>query len=139
MRRTLVITGTAALALTALVGCSSSSEEAVGGTTECTEEVLSTAAQEYATSLGVDNLYTFEGLQCADGWAEVTGILGPKNPPADGPMGAPTTIIFEQEGQFWVPKQPEDVCGTPYPSTDGSRPADAQVPEALFETACLTI
>lgn len=38
LRRPLVFAGTAA-ALTALVSCSSSSEEAVGGTTECTEGV----------------------------------------------------------------------------------------------------
>lgn len=138
MRRTLVIVSTGILVATALAGCSSS-QESVGGQTECTEEIVGAAAQEYAVSLGADNLYTLEGLQCADGWAVTTGILGEANAPADGPMGAPTAIIFEQEGQFWVPKQPADVCGTPYPSTDGARPADAQVPEALFETACLTL
>lgn len=138
MRRTLIFASTSLLAMAALAGCSSSSES-VGGMTECTKDAVGAAAQEYAVSLGADNLYTLDALQCADGWAVTTGILGEANAPADGPMGAPTSIIFEQEGQFWVPKQPADVCGTPFPSTDGKRPADAQIPEALFESGCLTV
>lgn len=107
--------------------------------TECTEEILGAAALSYAESLGAENTHTLDGLQCADGWAVTTGILGPKDAPANGPMGAPISIVFETEGQFWVPKQPADVCGTSYPSTDDTRPDDALISEALFETACLTL
>lgn len=135
MRAVLAASGASLLAIAALAGCSSSDEEMVGGMTECTQENLETAATDYAVSLGADNMYTFEGLECADGWAVTSGILGPKDAPADGPMGAPTSFIFQAEGQFWVPKTQESVCGT---YEDGTYPADAEIPEALYTAGCLT-
>jgi hypothetical protein len=75
----------------------------------------------------------FSDLMCADGWATVNGLIG------DGKQGAPTDFIFEQEGQFWIPKQAADVCGTINYTTDPvAYPSDAQVPEVLFTQACLT-
>jgi hypothetical protein len=43
-------------------------------------------------------------------------------------------MIFEAEGQFWIPKSAADVCGT---YGDGTYPSDAMVPESLYDPACL--
>ena len=138
MRRSLALAAAAVAVSATLAACSSddsSSEgEMVGGMTECTDEIVNEAAQEYAVSLGVDNAWYPDTVECADGWAVASGMIGLADAPADGPMGAPQSIIFEQEGQFWVPKEKQDVCGT----IDGDTyPSDAQVPEALFLAGCL--
>lgn len=113
-----------------LAACSSGDDEMVGGMTECTEAAVGEAAQQAAEELGADNVYELENLECADGWAVTGGILG------DGSgTGAPTSFIFEAEGQFWVPKSQESVCGT---YEDGAYPADAEIPESLYEAGCLT-
>ena len=138
------IAATAALSIVGLSACSSSSSSSeatasaeasmVGGMTECTEAVVYAAADEAAKAMGADNVFTPDGLQCADGWALATGILGTGSTEADAPEGAPTTFIFQAEGQFWIPKTAADVCGT----IDGTTyPADAQIPESLFEAGCL--
>jgi|LakMenEpi03Aug12_release.lakeMendotaPanAssembly.Ray.scaffolds.fasta_scaffold296307_1 hypothetical protein len=137
------IAATAVLAISGLSACSSGSSSSeptpagsasmVGGMTECTEAVVYAAADEAAKAMGADNVFTPDSLQCADGWAVVTGILGTGSTEMDAPQGAPTSMIFEAEGQFWIPKAAADVCGT----TDGSAyPADAMIPEALFTAGC---
>lgn len=145
------VAATAMLAVAGLSACSSSSSSSdasaapsgsmVGGMTECTEAIVYAAADEAAKAMGADNVFTPDGLQCADGWAVVTGILAGAEEAAaaeanaDAPQGAPTSMIFEAEGQFWIPKTAMDVCGT----IDGSTyPADAQIPEALFTAGCLS-
>ncbi|MFM1916596.1 MAG: hypothetical protein RJB01_111 [Actinomycetota bacterium] len=137
MKRIAALAATGLLAATALAGCSSdestSEEPMVGGMTECTQEILAEQAIAYAESLSPDNTFTTDSVDCADGWAVANGILGPKDAPADGPQGAPTALIFQQEGQFWIPKDPADVCGT---YSDGTYPSDAEIPEALY-SACL--
>ena len=128
--------GLAVVTAASLAACSSSStSEAtsaaasmVGGTTECTTEAVGPAATEAAKVLGADNVFTLEDLQCADGWAVASGILGPKDAPADGPQGTPTSFVFEAEGQFWVPKDKTKVCGTDA--------ASSEVPESLYESGC---
>lgn len=147
--------GLAALALAALSGCSAgeqnpsaagttfsgspassagaaaSSTPMVGGMTECTKAALAESATGAARALGPDNVYTIDQLNCADGWAVTTGVLASKDNPQ---MGAPTSFIFEQEGQFWVLKDRADVCGT-NPTTT-TAPGDAQIPAALFLSGC---
>lgn len=133
--RTIPLLAAGALTLgAALAGCSSSEEPMVGGMTECTEPIVSEAALSYVESVDANNTFTLDTLTCADGWAAASGILGPKDAPADGPQGAPSVLIFEQEGQFWIPKEASAVCGT---YEDGNYPADAEVPEALYAAACL--
>ena len=135
MRRTLALTVVTIAMAGTLAACSSGEEPMVGGMTECTDEIINAAAEEFAVSLSADNAWYPNAVQCADGWAVASGMIGLADPPADGPMGAPQTIIFEQEGQFWIPKQAQDVCGT----IDGDTyPSDAQVPEALFLAGCLS-
>ena len=139
----IVAAGVSAAAL--LAGCSSSSDSSssaasasmVGGMTECTDAILTKAADDAAKALSADNVFTFESLQCADGWAVVNGIVGPADAPSDGPQGAPTSLIFQAEGQFWVPQDKEKVCGTVASASAGAAPADATVPAALYEAGCL--
>ncbi len=103
----------------------------VGGMTECTKEALAAPALAAAQALGPENLYTVDQLHCANGWAVTAGILSSKSNPS---MGAPTSFIFEQEGQFWVPKDKAKVCGTNPVTT--TPPADAEIPAALFLPGC---
>lgn len=109
----------------------------VGGMTECTLEALQSSVDAAAKALGPENVVSDQTLSCADGWAVVGGIVGPADAPSDGPQGAPTTFIFQQEGQFWIPKDKGAVCGT----LDGENynyPSDAEVPEALYTEGCLS-
>lgn len=103
----------------------------VGGMTECTKEALAPFATGAAEALGPDNLYAIDDLQCADGWAVTSGTLASKGNPT---MGAPTSFVFEQQGQFWVVKDKATVCGT-NPTTT-TAPADAMIPAALFVSGC---
>ncbi|MCB0933459.1 MAG: hypothetical protein KDB71_16390 [Mycobacterium sp.] len=103
----------------------------VGGMTECTKAALAEPATQAAEAIGADNVYTVDELNCADGWAVTSGLLASKENPQ---MGAPTSFIFEQEGQFWVPKDKAKVCGTN--STTTTPPADAVIPAALFLSGC---
>jgi len=110
---------------------STSTTPMVGGMTECTKDALAPFATGAAQSMGPDNIYTLSDLQCADGWAVTGGVLANK---ANPDMGAPTSFVFEQEGQFWVVKDKAAVCGT-NPTTT-TAPADALIPAALFLPGC---
>ncbi|MFZ4373468.1 MAG: hypothetical protein ACOYO2_09555 [Mycobacterium sp.] len=110
---------------------SSTTTPMVGGMTECTKDALAQPATNAAQSMGPDNVYAISDLQCADGWAVTGGLLASK---ANPDMGAPTSFVFEQEGQFWIPKDKAKVCGT-NPTTT-TAPADALIPAALFLPGC---
>ena len=103
----------------------------VGGMTECTKAALAEPATQAAQSLGPDNLYNVDTLDCADGWAVTGGVLAGKDNPG---MGAPTSFVFQQEGQFWVLQDKAKVCGTNPVTT--TPPADATIPAALFLSGC---
>ena len=144
------LAGAAALAIAGLSACSSggtateataaAAASPIGGMTTCDKAGLDSSVQAAAVALGADNVFTIDTVECASGWAVVSGILGAADAPADGPQGAPTSLIFEAEGQFWIPKVAADVCGTPWPNTSGTdAPADALIPADLYATACLTI
>ncbi len=134
---------TAVVAGAAITGCSSSDDASgagsptptpsasmVGGMTECTKAAIQPTLE---SGLAKDvELMSWDGLSCADGWAVVGATIG------DGEHGAPTPFIFEAEGQFWIPKQQQDVCGTvDNASNPPAYPADALIPEALFTEGCL--
>lgn len=153
MNRSLNLIAGAALAAVALSGCSAGEESAkastpvpstpvpstpaasttpmVGGMTECTKAALAEPATGAAQAMGPDNLYTVDDLNCADGWAVTSGVLASKDNPN---MGAPTSFVFQQEGQFWVVQDKAKVCGTNPVST--TPPADAAIPAALFLAGC---
>jgi hypothetical protein len=109
-----------------LAGCSSDStdEAAVGGMVECSDAAIAEAVNGDPAFAA----YTVIDYKCDSGWAYASAD------PAEGEMGAPAMMIFEAEGQFWIPKRAADVCGT---YTDGTFPTDAMVPQALYDPACL--
>ncbi|GAY16387.1 hypothetical protein [Mycobacterium sp. shizuoka-1] len=90
------------------------------------------AAAAAAAELGKDNVYTVDSVDCADGWAVTSGLLADKANPG---MGAPTSFVFQQQGQQWVARKKPEVCGT-NPTTTPA-PADAQIPGALYQAGCL--
>ena len=116
---------------TTTASSTSTSSPMVGGMTECTKDALAQPAAQAAEALGAANLYTVDELTCADGWAVTSGLLASQDNPQ---MGAPTSFIFEQEGQFWIPKDKSAVCGT-NPTTT-TPPDDAVIPAALFVAGC---
>ena len=124
----IAVAGIALLGAASLVlaGCSSDStdEAAVGGTVECSDAAIAEAVNADPAFAN----YTVTDYKCADGWAYASAD------PAEGEMGAPAMMIFEAEGQFWIPKSAADVCGT---YTDGTSPSDAMIPESLYDPACL--
>jgi cytoskeletal protein RodZ len=122
---------TSETATTTQTSTAATSTPMVGGMTECTKPALAEPATQAAEALGADNVYTVDELSCADGWAVTSGVLASKDNPE---MGAPTSFIFEQEGQFWIPKDKAMVCGT-NPTTT-TAPADAQIPADLFVVGC---
>jgi hypothetical protein len=99
---------------------------------DCTTAAFADAATAAAQELGKDNVYTIASVNCADGWAVTSGLLADKASPN---MGAPTSFVFQQIGQSWVARKKPDVCGTN--PTSNPAPADAQIPGALYQAACL--
>lgn len=139
MRRSFVLAAAALTVAGTLAACSSDDSagegEMVGGMTECTDEIINAEAEKVVdANSGGENVWEPGSVQCADGWAAAYGSNNIADAPADGPQGAPATLIFQQEGQFWIPKDAMDVCGT---YQDGTYPSDAEIPESLYE-ACLT-
>jgi len=134
--RIAILSATALLAVGTLAACSSSSDstEAVGGMTECTMDALAQPAQDAATALGATNVYTLDSVDCSDGWAVTGGTLGEEG----SEMGAPTSFIFQAEGQFWIPKTQGQVCGTMNADDPTAVPDDAEIPSDLYEAGCLT-
>lgn len=108
-----------------------STQAEVGGETRCTKEQLADAAAAAARAMGKDNVYTIDDLQCADGWAVTSGLLASTQNPQ---QGAPTSFVFQAEGQFWVVQDKAKVCGT-NPTTT-TAPADATIPASLFLSGC---
>lgn len=133
--------GAVAMTALSLAACSSSSSTTaapspslVGGMTECTDAAVGAAATQAAQALSPGNTFTMENLQCSEGWAVASGILGSSTAPADGPQGAPTSFIFQAEGQFWVPQDKTKVCGSDPAAT--AAPADATIPADLYLAGC---
>lgn len=106
-------------------------EAEVGGETHCSKKKLADAATSAARTLGSDNVYSIDNLQCADGWAVTSGLLASTQNPN---QGAPTSFVFRAEGQFWVLQDKAKVCGT-NPTTT-TPPADATIPAKLFLSGC---
>ena len=134
MRRSLALASVSVLSVGLLAACSSDDGEMVGGMTECTDQIINDEAQKVVEEEGADNEWYPDSVECSDGWAVAFGTLGDAGQSPDDATGAPTNIIFQAEGQFWIPKDPADVCGT---YDDGNYPSDAEIPEKLYD-ACLS-
>jgi hypothetical protein len=51
-------------------------------------------------------------------------------------MGAPSTLVFRQQGGQWASQDKQKVCGTNASTTPA--PVDATIPASLYELGCLT-
>lgn len=127
----------ALLSAAVLAGCGSSSDTAasgdttapvstgakVGGTATCDAASIEKAAQD---SPGLENqkitLEDSSSFKCADGWAYAFINAG------TGEEAVTATVVFEAEGQFWIPKDRATVCKAP----------GDQVPAAIYQPACET-
>ena len=104
--------------------------DSVGGMTDCELGTVQAAADQAAEALGAGNTFDIFMFTCEDGWLVVEGDLT-----AEGDStSAPTTFLFEAEGQFWVPKDLAEICVSEDPDDPASRPGDAFLPVPLLNT-----
>lgn len=100
-----------------------STGQKVGGTATCDAASIEKAAQD---SPGYENqkvvLEDSTSFECADGWAYAFINAGTGDEAVTG------TVVFEAEGQFWIPKDRATVCKAP----------GDQVPAAIYQPACET-
>jgi len=87
----------------------------IGGTVKCDKESLTAAAKN-----SVDNFVSLEDWNCDQGWAVAFVVTEDYE----------ETVVFEAEGQFWIAKDRNDVCGT--------GPDDATIPSSLYDPGCTT-
>lgn len=91
----------------------------IGGPAKCTPGQISKAVSGAVESRNTNAVIDGRNFRCADGWAVARALVG------EPPNQVPEVMIFEAEGQFWIPKDREAVCGNP-----------PQVPQALYGEAC---
>jgi len=100
-----------------------STGQKVGGTATCDAASIEKAAQD---SPGFENqkitLEDSSSFKCANGWAYAFINAG------TGDEAITATVVFEAEGQFWIPKDRAKVCKAP----------GDQVPAAIYQPACET-
>ncbi len=107
------------------------SQPVIGGMTSCTQAALSDALS--ATMGKREVLVSIDSFACADGWAYVFATVGDGRGHDIG-----VTQVFEAEGQFWILKDRQKVCGTVDVNHPSVRPADSQVPAAIWANGCDT-
>ena len=100
---------------------------------DCTKSGFAEAATKAVQAVAKENTYRIDDVKCADGWAVTGGLWSSTTNPE---MGAPSTLIFQQQGTQWVNQDRQKVCGT-NPSTTPA-PSDAAIPATLYEFGCLT-
>ncbi len=103
----------------------------IGGMVTCTQadfgDVIAAGLPKGEVLVSVDS------FACDSGWAYAFATLG------DGKgHDIVVTDVFEAEGQFWIPKDRAKVCGTIDMNQPAGRPADSQVPAAIWANACNT-
>lgn len=124
------------LAAALLAGCGSSSsgstaDSTAGASTDqmlttgvavCDAAAIGKAVDAVGASQKTTAVLNPGGFKCADGWAYAYADLGP------GAEAVTVTLVFEAEGQFWVPKDRTKVCMAP----------GRDVPAAIYTQACQT-
>ena len=129
----LVITVTAAMLLAA---CGSGGGDLPEGAGEhqpgsaCEEAVFA----DTMSHIFVESDTALKGIEsftCSGDWAVVTLNL------EQAEEGVSNLVVFKRDGDAWILKAPETVCGTV--TTPGARPADAEIAEDLWEQACASL
>jgi len=102
-------------------GTTSTEPMVTTGMAKCTRSEISDAVEK--TSSGDSGQAVLapgaDSYKCADGWAVAFANVG------EGQEQVTTTVVFEAEGQFWVPQDRAKVC-----------PEPSQVPKAIYDLAC---
>jgi hypothetical protein len=133
-----------ALGSLGIAGCSSSGESAasspaptesvIGGTATCDEATLRAAVEAAMKESDPSmSIFSVDGVECADGWAVLFPTIGTTEENA-----VTVTEVLQAEGQFWLVKDRQEVCGTPVDGDPTAVPADSQVPAAIYQPACNT-
>ncbi len=120
-------------ATTTTATSSAPAASATASAPDCTKAGLADAATKAVQAVAADNLYRIDAVTCADGWAVTSGLWSST---ANPEMGAPSTLVFQQQGGRWIGQDKQKVCGTNASTTPA--PADATIPAALYESGCLT-
>jgi len=113
-------------------GTTSGNDGPTSGTVECSETAIRAGLEGYD-----DTIVSVDGFQCEDGWAVAS--LSVADDPDDPDEMRAGIAVLEAEGQFWIPKDQGDVCGSLPEIDDNGQPIypdDAQVPASLWPLAC---
>jgi hypothetical protein len=142
MHRRSAVVAVLALGALGLVACSSgsdasgssSSPSVIGGTATCDEASLRSAVEAAMKESDPSmQILSVDGFQCADGWAVIFPTIGTTEEDA-----VTVTDVLQAEGQFWLVKDRQEVCGTPVEGDPTAVPADSQVPAEIYQPACNT-
>ncbi len=116
-------------ALLLAAGCGSSSSRStstatavgggVGGVAKCNADQIGKAVAGVGENENKTAVIANGSFRCADGWAVAQTLVGTE------PNQTDETMVFEAEGQFWIPKNRATVCPNP-----------SQVPKSLYDQAC---
>ena len=134
-RARLAAVALAATALLAACGSSTSSGDLPDGAegaqpgSGC-DQAAFTDTLDHIFSESDTALEGIDSFECKGEWALVRLKL------AAGSEGVEDQVIFKRDGDAWILKAAETVCGTVEPG--GSRPADAEITEELWAQACTT-
>ena len=113
---------------------SAPSASMVGGMATCDDATFTQVVTDLLAAEGEGTqLFSVDGVECLDGWAAVFPTVGTTEEDA-----VTETLVFQAEGQFWIPKDRGEVCGTVDANDPAAYPADSQVPEGLWGPACNT-
>lgn len=91
------------------------------GMAKCTESEISKAVEQTGSqdSGKAELAPGADSYKCADGWAVAFANVG------TGQEQVTTTLVFQAEGQFWVPQDRAKAC-----------PEPSEVPKAIYDLAC---
>lgn len=113
---------TAASGTTAAATSTTDTSQMVGGASKCDYATIQKAVVATGTDKEPNTLATKDSFKCADGWAYAFVNSGTGSSQYTG------TLVFEAEGQFWIPKDRAKVCTSP----------GHDVPAAIYQDACNT-
>lgn len=91
------------------------------GMAKCTKSEISAAVAKTGNAESGEAVLApgAGSYKCADGWAVAFANVG------EGQEQITTTVVFEAEGQFWIPQDRAKVC-----------PEPSDVPKAIYDLAC---
>lgn len=106
-------------ATTPAVGGTATVDGIVTGVATCDTASIGKAVAAAGKAEKTNAVLAPDGLRCAKGWAAAAVDVG------TGDNAVTETMVFQAEGQFWVPQDRTNVCPKPSP-----------VPAAIYQIAC---